>query len=197
MKANRLSIIALNTPIMIKNALLLLFFTCTVAFTYSQGNQIIEEDQYFEDSILHGTSTSGQHNTLSQAVLAADLQQILDNDGPYTVFAPSDAAFNKWPGQKMDELFKPQNKTELQSLITYHMIAGKITASKILKAMCRGEGEARFTTVQGNTLVARMDGIDIVLEDGFGNQARITRADQDRCNGIIHVIDSVVMPSKI
>ena len=182
---------------MIKNTVLLILLSFTVAFSFSQVNNSIEVDQYFEDSILYSTTTSGQHNTLSQAVLAADLHQVLDNDGPYTVFAPSDAAFNKWPGQKMDELLQPHNKSELQSLITYHIIAGRITASKILKAMCRGEGEASFTTVQGNTLTARMDGIEIVLEDDFGNQARITMADQNRCNGVIHVIDSVVMPTKI
>ncbi len=182
---------------MIKSSILSFLIAFAVTYAYSQGNSTINEDQYFEDSILYSTTTSGEHNTLSQAVLAADLHQVLDNDGPYTVFAPSDAAFNKWQGHKMDELFEPQNKTELQSLISYHIIAGRITASKILMAMCRGEGEATFTTVQGNTLTARMDGIDIVLEDDFGNQARITRADQNRCNGVIHEIDSVVMPSKI
>lgn len=163
----------------------------------AQKSQTLKADQLFEDSILYSTSNSGQHETLSSALLAADLGQILNNDGPFTVFAPSDSAFEKLPGQKIQNLMKPQNKSELQSLITYHIIAGRLTASNILRAMCRGGGEASFITVQGNRLTAKMEGIDIVLLDEFGNRAKITAADENRCNGVIHVIDSVVMPKKI
>lgn len=173
---------------------LLLLLSCAVAV--SQGNSI-QEDELFEDSILHSTTNSGQHHTLSNAVVAADLYQVLNSDGPFTVFAPSDAAFAKLPGNKINDLLKPQNKSELQSLIAYHIVAGRLSASNILKAMCRGGGEASFTTVQGDTLTAKIDGIDIVLVDSFGNQAKITIADENRCNGIIHIIDSVVVPNKI
>ena len=130
-------------------------------------------------------------------MVAAELDQILNNDGPFTVFAPSDSAFEKLPDQQIQELLQPQNKSALQSLITYHIVAGRLSASSILKSMCRGGGVASFTTVQGNTLTAKMDGIDIVLIDEYGNRARITTADENRCNGVIHVIDSVVIPKKI
>ncbi len=155
------------------------------------------EVAYYEDSIIYSTKNSADHTTLSEAVIAADLDEILDNDGPFTVFAPSDAAFEKLSREKIEDLLLPQNKSELKTLLTYHMIAGHLTASKILKAMCRGEGVATFTTVQGNMLTATLEGIDIVLRDKFGNKARITTADANQCNGVIHVIDSVVLPKKI
>ncbi|MEN8789089.1 MAG: fasciclin domain-containing protein [Flavobacteriaceae bacterium] len=152
---------------------------------------------YHEDSIIYTTKNSADHTTLSEAVIAAELDDILDNDGPFTVFAPSDAAFEKLSQDKIEELLLPKNKAELKTLLTYHMIAGHLSASKILKAMCRGKGVATFTTVQGNVLTATMEGIDIVLGDKFGNKARITTADANQCNGVIHVIDSVVLPKKI
>ena len=152
---------------------------------------------YFENSIIHSTQNSEQHTTLTTAVVAAELDQVLDSDGPFTVFAPSDAAFEKLSSGKISELLLPQNKSELQTLLTYHMVAGHLSASKILRAMCRGGGVATFTTVQGNLLTATMDGLDIVLSDSFGNKARITTADENQCNGVIHVIDSVILPKKI
>ncbi|MGB5236628.1 MAG: fasciclin domain-containing protein [Flavobacteriaceae bacterium] len=164
---------------------------------YSQDAETSEDVTYYEDSIIYTTKNSAEHTTLSEAVIAADLDDILDNDGPFTVFAPSDAAFDKLSKDKMRDLFLPQNKSELKTLLTYHMIAGHLTASKILKAMCSGRGVANFTTVQGNVLTATMEGIDIVLRDKFGNKARITTADANQCNGVIHVIDSVVLPNKI
>jgi uncharacterized surface protein with fasciclin (FAS1) repeats len=98
---------------------------------------------------------------------------------------------------EITRLFLPENKKDLQKLLTYHIVAGKLTASNILKAMCRGGGSASFTTVQGEEIVANMDGIDIVLSDGKGNTAKITVADVNQCNGIIHQIDSVFLPTKI
>ena len=174
------------------------FLLCLLSSTIvvSQVNSV-PEDELYEDSILHSTTNSGQHHTLSNAVVATDLYQVLNSDGPFTVFAPSDEAFDKLPVNKIKDLLRPQNKSELQSLIAYHIVAGRFTASKILKAMCRGGGEACLTTVQGNVLTAKMDGIDIVLVDDFGNEAKITTADEDRCNGIIHIIDTVVVPNKI
>lgn len=157
----------------------------------------VQEVAYFENSITYSTKNSSEHTTLSEAVTAADLDDILGSDGPFTVFAPSDQAFKKLSPEKVEELLLPHNKSKLQSLITYHMIAGHLSASKILKAMCRGAGTATFTTVQGNKLTATMEGIDIVLTDSFGNKAKITTADANQCNGVIHVIDSVILPKKI
>lgn len=128
---------------------------------------------------------------------ATELDDILGFDGPYTVFAPSDGAFEKFSTIEIAELLKPENKKKLHELVTYHIVAGKLSASKILKAMCRGNGKATFTTVQGQEITATMNGIDIVLTDCLGNQAKITLADSDQCNGVIHEIDSVILPRKI
>ncbi len=128
---------------------------------------------------------------------AADLEETLGYDGPFTVFAPSDKAFEKFSIGKVTQLLSPENKEDLKALLTYHIIAGKLTASQILKAMCRGNGRAVFTTVQGKEIVATMEGIDIVLTDDFGNSARITTADANQCNGVIHEIDSVIVPRQM
>jgi uncharacterized surface protein with fasciclin (FAS1) repeats len=134
---------------------------------------------------------------LHAAVKAADLEETLAGNGPFTVFAPSDGAFEKMSSDKITELLRPENKRALQSLVTYHIVAGKLTASNILKAMCRGKGSTILTTVQGNELLVTMDGLDIVLTDCFGNMARITSADFNQSNGVIHEIDSVILPNQL
>ena len=176
----------------------LLFLSLASSFMLSAQNvSYSADDYYFENTIIHSTQNSSDHTTLSIAVVAAELDQLLNSDGPFTIFAPSDAAFKKIPEGKIRELLLPQNKSELLSLLSYHMIAGNFSASEILRAMSRGGGQATFTTVQGNKLKATMDGIDIVLSDSVGNEARITVADNNQCNGVIHVIDGVILPGKI
>ena len=150
-----------------------------------------------EQSILKNTELSKNHKTLLAAMRAADLEEVLGYDGPFTVFAPSDSAFEKLSEEKIATLLLPENKKELQALIKYHMVAGNFSASKILKAMSRGAGKASFTTVQGDEITATMQGLDIVLTDNLGNSARITTADSNQCNGVIHEIDSVIRPGKI
>lgn len=157
------------------------------------SNSEIESNQ----SIVKHTENSKNHKTLLAAIKAADLEDILSYDGPFTVFAPSDTAFRKLSKYKLAELLHPENKKELQALMTYHIVAGNFSASKILKAMCQGEGKASFTTVQGDELVATMQGTDIILTDNNGNIAKITTADSNQCNGVVHEIDSVFRPSKI
>ncbi|WP_461444160.1 fasciclin domain-containing protein [Maribacter sp.] len=150
-----------------------------------------------EKSILKNTESSKNHQMLLAVMRASDLEEILGQSGPFTVFAPSDTAFEKLSKAKIDALLLPENKKELQSLMRYHIIAGNFSASKILKAMCRGAGKASFTTVQGDEITASMQGLDIILTDNLGNTARITTADYNQCNGVIHEIDSVIRPSKI
>ncbi len=150
-----------------------------------------------EKSILKNTESSENHKTLLAVMRAADLEEVLGFDGPFTVFAPSDSAFEKLSKEKIEALLLPENKKELQALLTYHIIAGNFSASKILKAMCRGAGKATFTTIQGDEITATMQGVDIILTDNFGNTARITTADSNQCNGVIHEIDSVIRPNKI
>lgn len=150
-----------------------------------------------QKSILKNTEDSENHRTLLAMMRATDLEEVLGQDGPFTVFAPSDTAFKKLTDAKISDLLRPENKKELQSLMHYHIIAGHFSASKILKAMCRGGGQATFTTVQGDEIKATMQGLDIVLTDTFGNTARITTADSHQSNGVIHEIDRVIRPAKI
>ncbi|MFH6604147.1 fasciclin domain-containing protein [Maribacter algicola] len=150
-----------------------------------------------ETSILTSTESSVNHKTLLAAMRATELDKLLSFDGQYTVFAPSDKAFQELSHAEISELLKPENRKKLHELVAYHIVAGKLSASKILRAMCRGNGKATFTTVQGEKITATMDGIDIVLTDPLGNRAKIIMADADQCNGVIHEIDSVILPRKI
>lgn len=171
--------------------------SCLLILLFSNSILAQQSTKADEKSIIWTTEESENHKTLLAAVRAADLETVLDSQGPFTIFAPSDRAFEKLSPEQVKNLLKPENKKELHSLLTYHIVAGNLSASKILKAMCQGKGTASFTTVQGNEIIATMDGIDIVLTDSFGNTARITAADANQCNGVIHVIDSVILPKKI
>lgn len=166
---------------------------CTLG-TRAQYDPSVLGDIGMGYSIVETAFESEEHQTLMMAVMAAGLADRLHSAGPYTVFAPSDKAFENLSEARLKQLLLPENKAELRALLTYHMIAGKLSASDILKAMCRGEGSATFTTLEGNKLEATMDGIDIVLTDCLGNTARITTADANQCNGVIHVIDRVIAP---
>ena len=156
-----------------------------------------EEGMDPQKSIIKNTESSDKHTTLLAAMRAADLEEILGADGPFTVFAPSDKAFENFSKENLEVLLKPENKKKLKALMTYHIIAGDFSASKILRAMCRGEGTATFTTVQGDAITATMQGIDIVLTDNLGNTAKIVSADSIQSNGVIHEIDAVIRPTKL
>ncbi len=175
----------------------LLFFTFSTLAQSTISSSVISREMDPEKSILKNTETSENHTTLLAVLKAADLDDILSHDGPFTVFAPSDLAFEKLSKKTVAALLDPSNKKELQSLMRYHIIAGNFSASKILMAMCRGKGKASFTTVQGDELTATMQGVDIILTDNFGNTAKITTADSNQCNGVIHEIDSVFRPGKL
>ncbi|MEZ4808730.1 MAG: fasciclin domain-containing protein [Allomuricauda sp.] len=148
-------------------------------------------------SIAQNALELDNHKILFAAVKAIHLDDILDKSGPYTVFAPSDAAFERFSNAKIEQLINSNDKSALKSLLTYHIVAGHLTASRILRAMCRGNGKASFTTIQGKKLVAHMEGYDIVLTDPMGNTARITTADINIKNGVIHEIDSVILPTQM
>ncbi len=149
------------------------------------------------DILLENSLESDRHKILFAAVKATQMDAILANSGPFTVFAPSDAAFERFSNGKIEELMNSTDKSELKSLLSYHIVAGHLTASRILSAMCRGNGKASFTTIQGKKLLAHMDGLDIVLTDPVGNTAKITAADVGQGNRVIHEIDSVIVPTQM
>jgi uncharacterized surface protein with fasciclin (FAS1) repeats len=145
-------------------------------------------------NIIENAVNSKDHTTLVAAVKAAKLVETLQGKGPFTVFAPTNAAFDKLPKGTVESLLKPENIKTLQKILTYHVVAGKMNASDVAAAIKAGNGKAVLTTVSGGKLTAMMKGKDLILTDENGAMAKITIADVNQSNGVIHVIDSVVTP---
>lgn len=146
-------------------------------------------------SIVDIAVGSPDHTTLVAAVKAADLVGTLSGNGPFTVFAPVNGAFEKLPDGTVPTLLKPENKGTLTKVLTYHVVAGNLDSKAVAKAIKDGKGKAELTTVSGGKLWAMMDGKNVVLKDEKGNKAIVTAVDLKGSNGVIHVIDSVVMPN--
>ncbi len=144
--------------------------------------------------IVDNAVNSKDHTTLVAAVKAADLVETLKGAGPFTVFAPTNAAFDKVPQATLDTLMKPESKKALTGILTYHVVAGNQDAATIAKAIEAGNGKATFKTVAGGTLTASMEGKDVILTDEKGGKSKVTIADVMQSNGVIHVVDSVLMP---
>ncbi|HLT50182.1 MAG TPA: fasciclin domain-containing protein [Aequorivita sp.] len=149
---------------------------------------------YPTKNIIENAVNSKDHTTLVAAVKAADLVETLQGDGPFTVFAPTNEAFEKLPKGTVENLLKTENKKTLQTILTYHVLAGKHSAADIMKDIKKGNGKATYKTVSGGTLTVMMKGKKVVLMDENGGMATVTIADVNQTNGVIHVIDSVVLP---
>ncbi len=149
---------------------------------------------YPNKNIIENAVNSKDHTTLVVAVKAAGLVETLQGKGPFTVFAPTNAAFDKLPMGTVETLLKPENKKMLQTILTYHVVAGKMNASDIAKAIKMGQGKAGLKTVSGRTLIAWMKGKDLYITDEKGGMAKVSIADVNQSNGVIHVIESVVLP---
>ena len=150
---------------------------------------------YKNKDIIDNAMNSKDHTTLVAAVKAAGLVETLKGKGPFTVFAPTDAAFAALPAGTVETLLKPENKAMLGNILKYHVVAGNYDSKSIAKAIKKGNGTATFTTVAGGKLTAKMDGDALVLTDEKGGTSRVTVADVKQSNGVIHVIDTVVMPN--
>ena len=133
-------------------------------------------------------------STLVAAVKAAGLVDVLNSDGPFTVFAPTNAAFSKLPEGTIATLLKPENKELLTAILTYHVVKGKFLAAEVLKAIKDNKGKFEIKTVQGNTLTASLKGGKVILTDAKGNVSTVVMTDVAASNGVIHAIDTVVMP---
>ncbi|UOR05174.1 fasciclin domain-containing protein [Hymenobacter aerilatus] len=146
-------------------------------------------------NIVANAVNSADHTTLVAAVKAAGLVETLQGKGPFTVFAPVNDAFENLPAGTVETLLKPENKATLTKVLTYHVVAGNMTADKIMAAIKAGKGKASFKTVSGGTLTAMMNGPkNVVLIDEAGNVASISTYDVLQSNGVIHVLDKVLMP---
>jgi len=149
---------------------------------------------YRTKDIIDNAVNSKDHTTLVAAVKAAGLVDTLKGAGPFTVFAPTNEAFDKLPKGTVDTLLKPENKQKLIAILTYHVVPGKMDSAAIAKAIKDGGGKAMLKTVQGGMLTARMEGPDLILTDEKGGKSKVTIADVNQSNGVIHVVDTVLMP---
>jgi uncharacterized surface protein with fasciclin (FAS1) repeats len=149
---------------------------------------------YPSKNIVENAVNSKDHTTLVAAVKAAGLVETLQGKGPFTVFAPTNAAFDKLPDGTVDNLVKPENKAALTKILTYHVVAGKLDSKELMKWIKKGNGTAELTTVQGGKLWVMQKDNQLWLKDENGNTAQITIKDVYQSNGVIHVIDTVVMP---
>ena len=162
----------------------------------SDGNPMVGGAAMFKTkNIVENAVNSNDHTTLVAAVKAAGLVDTLMSAGPFTVFAPVNSAFNKLPAGTVETLLKPENKATLVKILTYHVVAGNFDSKAIAKAIKKGHGKAEFTTVAGGKLKAMMVGKSLVLIDEKGGKSAVTIADVRQSNGIIHVVDSVVLPN--
>ena len=153
------------------------------------------EDMFPAKNIIQNAVNSKDHKTLVAAVKAAGLVDTLQGTGPFTVFAPTDAAFGKLPAGTVESLVKPESKDTLTKILTYHVVAGKMTSVDLKKAIKKGNGKAELATVSGGKLWAMMEGNMIVLKDEKGGMSKVTQANVMQSNGVIHVVDSVVLPN--
>lgn len=151
---------------------------------------------YPTKNIVENAVNSKDHTTLVAAVKAAGLVETLQSKGPFTVFAPTNAAFDKLPKGTVETLLKPENLKMLQTILTYHVVSGKMNSSDIAKAIKMGKGKATLKTVSGGTLTAWMKGKYLYITDENGNSAKVTIGDVNQSNGVIHVIDTVVLPKQ-
>ena len=150
---------------------------------------------YSSKTIVANAMNSADHTTLVAAVKAADLVDTLNSKGPFTVFAPTNTAFDQLPAGTVDTLLKPENKAMLTKVLTYHVVSGKYDSKALSRLITKGRGKARLKTVSGGTLTAMMDGGNIVLRDEKGGTSMVTTADVYQSNGVIHVVNAVLLPN--
>jgi uncharacterized surface protein with fasciclin (FAS1) repeats len=166
----------------------------TMAFA-AQDPMVGGSKMYPSKDIIDNAVHSADHTTLVAAVKAAGLVDTLKGSGPFTVFAPTNEAFAKLPAGTVQTLIKPENKDALTKILTYHVVAGKLSAAELKKEIAAGNGTAMRKTVSGETLTFTTEGDDLVIKDEKGSMAHVTIADVFQSNGVIHVIDSVLLPN--
>jgi uncharacterized surface protein with fasciclin (FAS1) repeats len=149
---------------------------------------------YPSKNIVQNAVNSKDHTTLVAAVKAAGLAATLSSPGPFTVFAPTNDAFKKLPAGTVDTLLKPENKKTLTNVLTYHVVAGRLTAKDLMSKVKDGNGKATLKTVEGEDLTVTRDGNSLTITDAKGDKAMVTIANVMQSNGVIHVVDTVLLP---
>lgn len=166
--------------------------------TFAKGEKTVMVGgaaMYPSKNIIQNAVNSKDHTTLVAAVKAAGLVETLQGEGPFTVFAPTNKAFDMLPAGTVSSLLKAENKAKLTSVLTYHVVAGKLDAKDLMEKVKMGKGTAMLKTVQGEDLTVMQKGNVLWVKDAKGNAAKITISDVNQKNGVIHVIDHVLMPS--
>jgi uncharacterized surface protein with fasciclin (FAS1) repeats len=177
-------------------AIAAMFLVCVSGAVAQQKDPMVGgAAMYPTKNIVENAVNSKDHITLVAAVKAAGLVDTLEGPGPFTVFAPTNEAFAKLPAGTVDTLLKPENKDTLVKILTYHVVAGKVGAADLKKMITDGGGKATLKTVSGGTLTAREVGGKIVLTDEKGGTSTVTIANVWQSNGVIHVVDTVLMPN--
>ena len=170
--------------------------------TFAQEGKMMKEktvmvggaEMYPSKTIVENAVNSKDHTTLVAAVKAADLVDVLSSEGPFTVFAPTNAAFAALPAGTVETLVNPENKEKLQGILTYHVIAGKFNAADVVALIKKNNGKATVKTVAGSELTLSLKGDKVVVTDANGGSATVTIADVNQSNGVIHVVDAVLLP---
>lgn len=174
----------------------LFFLTLSSTFAFAQSTVMVGGEAMFpKKDIIDNAVNSKDHTTLVAAVKAAGLVETLKSDGPFTVFAPTNDAFENLPEGTVSSLLKPENKSDLTKVLTYHVLAGSYDFSDLKKAIKKGDGKASLTSVQGNQLIFKLNGDNnIQVEDASGHIGNISTYDVYQSNGVIHVVDQVLLP---
>jgi uncharacterized surface protein with fasciclin (FAS1) repeats len=187
---------------MYRSSKIILAALMAVTLTLSAATVLAQKDpevggaaMFPTKNIVENAVNSKDHTTLVAAVKAAGLVDTLEGPGPFTVFAPTNEAFAKLPAGTVDTLLKPENKDQLVKILTYHVVAGKVSSKELVKLIKGGGGKAMLKTVAGGTLTASLQGGKVVLTDEKGGTATVTIADVYQSNGIIHVVDAVLLPN--
>jgi uncharacterized surface protein with fasciclin (FAS1) repeats len=170
-------------------------FTATSALAGDKNPVVGGQPMYPTKDIIDNAVNSADHTTLVAAVKAAGLVDTLKGPGPFTVFAPTNEAFAKLPAGTVESLLKSENKDTLTKILTYHVVAGRLSAMDLRKQIKAGNGQAELKTVSGGTLTVMMQGKNIVLKDEKGGMSTITIPNVFQSNGVIHVVDTVVLPN--
>jgi len=173
-----------------------LMLCLTLNFAVAQNEKTVEVGgaaMYPSKNIVENAMNSKDHTTLVAAVKAAGLVETLQGNGPFTVFAPTNEAFNALPDGTVETLLKPENKTMLSGILTYHVVSGKLDSKEIMKKIKEGNGKAEFATVAGGKIWASMDGDMLKIMDEKNTSTHVAIKDVYQSNGVIHVIDKVIM----
>jgi uncharacterized surface protein with fasciclin (FAS1) repeats len=192
MKGNRMK------KLLLVSLIALVSFTFAASSANAQNNNpmVGGAPMYKTRDIIDNAVNSADHTTLVAAVKAAGLVETLKGKGPFTVFAPTNAAFDKLPAGTVDMLLKPENKAMLTKILTYHVVAGSYDGKKLMGLIKKGKGTAMLKTVSGGTLTVKKNGMNgISVIDEKGGMANVTVADVYQSNGMIHVVDTVLMPN--